>query len=335
MKKIYLFIIALLLFLIWLYFVNPQETLQNIKNINLRPAIYGFCLMIVVISLCALRLKIIINQFKPISFFQTFRIYGAASLISYYLGFQLGTPAQLYFFKKLEKINVSHTLSSLITVKIWEYNVIFFFLLFLPLFPFKLKSAATIISLFSAFYFVCVFIGLILVKKQSSLEKFWNKILFFLPSTSQSKWQNFWSSFLSGLKICLENRIISLKTIIISAIILIFQALTLIEIAGAFNLNIPFTTGILAQCLNTVLLLLPPLPAQIGNNEIYASLIFTAGFAYPKSIIAGAAILSHFLIATVILILGVFSFLSLGIGLLELKKEIEKIGGQEITNGLS
>jgi uncharacterized membrane protein YbhN (UPF0104 family) len=118
----------------------------------------------------------------------------------------------------------------------------------------------------------------------------------------------------------------------VNLIIIVFFSLIVISLDGicfyfiirAFSLPITWFQGVLAACFMNLMFILPTPPGQIGTAEMYPVLIFSWGLGFPSSVISSMAILWHFLTTTVLIVLGIYSTVTLGIDLFSVVLKVKE-----------
>jgi hypothetical protein len=83
----------------------------------------------------------------------------------------------------------------------------------------------------------------------------------------------------------------------------------------AFGLSVPLTSCFLGVCLTNLAFVLPSPPGNIGSSEWYATLVYSSGFGYDPSRVAGGALFGHAMTTLVVAVGGVLSLSGLGINL--------------------
>jgi len=85
----------------------------------------------------------------------------------------------------------------------------------------------------------------------------------------------------------------------------------------AFGLDVPLLTCVIGVCLTNLAFVLPSPPGNIGSNQWYATLVYSGGFGYDLSRVAGGALFGHAMTALVVAVGGALSLSGLGINLAE------------------
>lgn len=206
-----------------------------------------------------------------------------------------------------ERLGVSRS-SSLATIVIERlFDIVIFvalfftLMVFMPLPEWIKKSFFMLSALFGIAAAVLIVIS---VHEDKS-----GRISAFIPLPAKLKHllADFIKKFSSGLKVLKNTRLV-LVNFVLSAAVWLFESVSLLVLAKAFDINLGFTGAILVTITVSVSSILPAAPGNVGVFE-FAGMTTLAALGVPKD--AGFALTAtlHFLQLVVVFVLGFVSII--------------------------
>lgn len=308
MKKGFILILALSLFGIWLYYVDPADIAKALKRGNLKLAFLGTLLGFAGLFFKGIRLHIVLKMIKPLPLSRSQALFFASFSLDYFLSL-LGVISQVGLFLWLERIPVAKTLGMLVFLRLMDYLVIFPFLLLVVFYPTVLPaSIQQLIGLGTL-----VLLGAVaLLFTTPYLLPFIKRKAEFLGA----KLDQFYGSL---LKLTSFPVLISVAGLTLMEYAL--EAVGIWLLLQAFSVPANFSLTFFTQLFIQFFYLIPNMPAELGTHEWIIQAIFNKLFGFDRVRVGAAIIFSHFFSALYVLLSGTTSLLVLGISLKDFGKK--------------
>jgi uncharacterized protein (TIRG00374 family) len=326
-------VIGLLVLVVWLFVVGPQEILGTLRTVSPVPALLATLAWILAMSLRSFKWHTILGAIQAVPLATTGRVYWAASFLNMVFPFRVGELARSLFLKRLVDMPVAASLPSVLVDRLYSMAVMLLGLLFLPLTAFGQQAASKSaaqpgvgLSLNSLRWGLGILAGGILVTlilifvlrhKKPALLRLAERLTAFLPSSWQERLLGFVGASIDGMSVVRSDPWSMLGLLAWSTAALWADALKDQLVFRAFNLYVPLTTCFLAVCLTNLAFILPSPPGNIGSNEWYATLVYATGFGLDPILVAGGALFGHAMTALVVAAGGALALSTLGLNLAE------------------
>lgn len=320
MKKFFVFLaLGLLIFYLWARTVDWPELQELVLRARLGDAALAFGFLFLGFSFRIYRLFLLFRRFQPLSFLLLFRVFMATAFLNYFLTWNLGTPVELYLFKKFGNVSFPRSLSAIITSRIYEAMLLFGLLCFSVLSGLRISSTiAPYVWLIGGGLLFVLFMFYFVAEWEKRVTFIWRKIFFFLPESARGSVSDFISNFFQEMRAMKGDRALVLQTVLTSFAILAFEGSFMLFSARAFSIHMPALHAFLAIGLFSFSVILPHPPGQVGLAEVYLLTIFSTILSYPNTPSAGAALLAHFIATCIMGGVGGACLASLGIKMAEI-----------------
>jgi uncharacterized protein (TIRG00374 family) len=256
-----------------------------------------------------------------LSWEQGFHTVMVANLFSFLLPIRFGEILKLFIIKKIGDVSYSSSVSATLNDRFSHLLVISIFLFFTPISDFKLTNYSSAFLLFFIPFLILI-VGIYFFGKKiwKILEKWLYKIIFFYDGkkrkngdSSKDKIVIFFKDILLKTNIDAFTKANLFFIVVISALVVSTDGLCFYFIIKAFSLHLTLLQSIVAACFLTLLFILPTPPGQLGTAEVYPLMIFSWGFQMDSTVISSIAILWHLLTSAVVITLGIYSTVSIGV----------------------
>ena len=329
MNKNLKLLIALIISIIGLYFAfsgqDFESLIYNLSNVDT----YKVCIAIaLLISSClprALRWKLLVAPFEPMSFYHVF----SATMIGYFgngiLFFRLGEFLKAFVLAKEHKITVPQAFGTVITERILDLlMVLLIFLIVIPSFP--LYDEKIKIALFLSSSMIVVLVAIIVIaykldfaEKISKCKFFHNRfgIKVILPI----------QKFFEGVVVIFKNKNIFM-IIFLSIIIWGIYFYIGVIVLDACKISLGYVEVGILTVISSFIIGIPSLPGAAGtlHSGVRYALEGVFQISGPKAL--SYAIISHAISYFPLLVIGFIYFLISNVSFEEVKKS--KVINEEI-----
>ena len=329
MNKNLKLLIALIISIIGLYFAFSGQDFESLSYNFSNVDTYKVCIAIaLLISSClprALRWKLLVAPFEPMSFYHVF----SATMIGYFgngiLFFRLGEFLKAYVLAKEHKITVPQAFGTVITERILDLlMVLLIFLIVIPSFP--LYDEKIKIALFFSSSMIVVFVAIIIIaykldfaEKLSKYKFFHNRygIKVILPI----------QKLFEGVVVIFKNKnifMIMLLSILIWGMYFYIGVIVL----DACKISLGYVEVGILTVISSFIIGIPSLPGAAGtlHSGVRYALEGVFQISAPKAL--SYAIISHAISYFPLLVIGFIYFLISNVSFEEVKKS--KVINEEI-----
>ena len=323
---------AIFLFIFLNYFFDLKTTKQLLKSSKISYICLSVIFYLITLSARASKWTYILKIKDHVRWKSGYHTIMVSNFFSFIFPIRAGELLKLYIIKKVSSISYSSSVSATLNDRFSHLLIIFVFLFFTPIAGFKFSGWSSKFVIFFILFVVMLvvfyFYGVRFLDRTEmgfhALRAFFiksepkyhnpsgNRIIKFFRETLEKS--NIYS-FTKG------NLIIIL---LLSFIIVSLDGLCFFFFLKAFNLSISWFQSTLAACLLSLMFILPTPPGQVGTAEMYPLLIFSWGLGLSSAAISSAAVLWHLLTSCVLVILGIYSTVALGIGFGDLLQRTRK-----------
>lgn len=339
-------ILGLAILGIWLYWIGFQDILASLKTVAPAPALVAVLAWILSMGLRSWKWHILLLSTQKVPFSISGRIYWVSAFLNVLFPFRVGELTRSLFLKQLVDLPVSVSLPTVLVDRLYSIAVILLGLLFLPLAPFQLQTSTgptklgmhTLrwgVGIVAAIFLACL-VFLYLVRNQKTrMLSLARRALFILPDRWTNQILSFVDTMIDSMRLvqpagpgrlgggqqASSKRWAAARSALYllawSLAVLVVDAIKDHSVLRAFGLDVSITTCFLGVCLTNLAFILPSPPGNIGSSEWYATLVYSSGFGYDPSRVAGGALFGHAMTALVVAVGGALSLSGLGINLAE------------------
>jgi uncharacterized membrane protein YbhN (UPF0104 family) len=260
--------------------------------------------------------------------------------------FRVGELARSLLLKQLVNLPVSASLPTVLVDRLYSIAAILLGLLLIPLAPFQaatpagtpglgLQSIRWGIGIVAAAFLATLLALYMLRNHKARMLSLAQRVLFFLPGRWTDRMLSFADTMIDSMRfarpdgLCRPGTIrwgsgqrwaaawSALGLLAWSVAVLLVDAIKDHFVLCAFGLNVPLMACFIGVCLTNLAFVLPSPPGNIGSNEWYATLVYSTGFGYDLSRVAGGALFGHAMTTLVVAVGGALSLAGLGINLAE------------------
>lgn len=313
MKRLLLFLIGILVFVLWIYYIDPHEVWEIVKTTHLAYLGVGFVFFFISYLLKMVRWQLILKPIQVVPFIQISKYYWSCEFINNFMPLRLGELSKGAFLKKDYGLDFAQSLSTIAADRIYGIFVRLVVLCSIPLLAIDLYPFLKGYLIYATSLVTCVLLLFIfLLLKDIKTLRFLRKLLFFLPQLWVDKIAQFIETSIAAVRQVHTRKRDILLFLGISILALVAQSLRTYFFFRAVGLKLPVLIFFVTTTLSDFLVILPSPPASLGTTEWYANIIYTVGLGISKNGVAGIALLTHAIILLILALLGVWSLTSLG-----------------------
>lgn len=271
--------VGVLLILLWTRFIEVEEVLLRIRNINtLYVAFAGGCYLFAYF-IRSIRWNVLLRAQLKVSVWRSLQYSMAGNFVNYLIPIRLGEVIKAWFVKHKHGSGISRVLPSIFIDKSFDTIGIFFVLLMLPFISVQLSAPMlTLLGLLAAVFLISLAILIFAAYRKHSLIKVLQALTAWLPKRLQDKLDGFSQLFVQGLNIFDHHWSILLLSIGLTAVGVLLDGLYFWLLFRSFGVMFPFTKVLFGYTLINLSYALPQPPAQLGSNEWMMIVIFSVGF---------------------------------------------------------
>lgn len=316
MKKILLFLIGIFAFILWFYYIDPRETWQGIKKVDLSYLSLGYAFFFISHFLKILRWGLILEKIRKVPLFIVSKYYWASIFINTFMPLRVGELSKSLFLKKDYNIDISASMSSIVVDRFYGFVVRLVVICFIPFLTIDLYTYLRQYLIYVAVLSVIILVLLgISFKKHNLFLKIIDNTFFFLPHS----WKQHVLSFIEKSIITIRKIHFKKKDVflfmLLSLLGLIAQAYVAYYFFRAVNINLPIGIFIISTTIMDFLVILPSPPAGIGTTEWYTNIVYTLGLGIPKNPVASITLVAHGISLCIYGFLGCISLTAIGQGI--------------------
>ncbi|ANN64114.1 flippase-like domain-containing protein [Brachyspira hyodysenteriae] len=331
-KTIIQVIIGVAVSIICLYFafrgINIKESIEIVKNINVKYFLISLVLSILIIALRGLRWECFIPLKKPIKK----RTVVMATYIGYMgnniLPAKLGEVARAYILGMKENVSKSALIASVVTERLFDVItggiILTISVVFIPDLPQTVTYAAIALFVLSIIGFLVL---MFLVWQREFAHKVFHKIFGILPKNIGDKLIEFSCNFIDGIGFKNDPKHIFL-IFFYTFLYLIGQVCTIELLMTSFNIKATPIIALFMFAIGGFGFAVPSAPSGIGPFE-WAIIFGLSLIGVEKSIAAPYALVYHIMGIVPIVIIGFVFLFMLGIDLKTATKGDNQIEGKE------
>lgn len=272
----------------------------------------------------AVRWRVILEKTKKVGLFRIISLYSAGQVVNISMPALTGQVGRLLLFAKKESLSKSYVFSTIVIEVLFDAVTMFLFIIFLStatfVFPPEYRSVSIILAIGTALLIVLLYLILHFEKQIGVIGK---KIL-------RGRWpgvyitlKRFSKSFTKGISL-LRSTQYFFRTFMYSVASWIAHALLIYFLFKSFGFDLPIIAAVVVMVLNTLALMIPITPGNVGTFELVVVAALLA-YGVPKSDAVLFALALHILDLIPIFIMGLFFLRSEKVNL----KEIQEQGAKE------
>jgi len=312
LKRFYVFMISLVLIVLLILWIGPQQIIDAFKTANWGLLILAMIIHLVAVGLRSIRWGFIIN--KPKEFKNNFVVKTIGLFAGNFSPVRTaGEPVTAIAGKKINKISLSEGLSAGLTERFFDFIIVGLLLLISCIWLPKIRYLAIIGGILSLSFVVLIYF--INWRENASIwlyEKI-HPLIERLP-IQEEVLDNFYEKAVQLLKsmVTYTKSFTTYKNlilvIILSALSWLVECLRLLTVFYAFNLEISFVAVIIIFLLANIIGVVTVLPGGIGSIEISLTGLFVL-FGVPRALSGSIALADRLVSFWVVTVLGlIFSF---------------------------
>jgi uncharacterized protein (TIRG00374 family) len=333
-------IVGLVILGLWLYWIGIEGIVAALKTVAPVPALVATLAWVVSMGLRSWKWHILLPSTQRVSFGVSGRVYWVCAFMNLLLPFRVGELARSLLLKQLVDLPVSASLPTVLVDRLYSIAAILLGLVLIPLLPFQVSTSAGAPGLgmqsirwgigIVAAAFLITLLGLyLLCSHKAHMLRFGRRVLFMLPDRWTDRILGFVDTMVDSIRFVRadpDDRAgrglwtgawSALGLLAWSVAVLFADAIKDQFVLRAFGLNVPLLTCVMGVCLTNLAFVLPSPPGNIGSNQWYATLVYSSGFGYDLSRVAGGALFGHAMTTLVVAAGGALSLSGLGINLAE------------------
>jgi uncharacterized protein (TIRG00374 family) len=313
MKRLLIFLTGIIVFILWLFYVDLREVWEIARATNLAYLTTGFFFFYLSYVLRIQRWQMVLRPILPLPFWGISKYYWASEFINTFTPLRLGEVSKAALLKRDYGIDFGESLSTVVVDRFYGILVRVLVLCCLPLLAINLYPFLKGYLIYAAFLTGCLtLVPALLLVSSGKMLKYLTGMLKFLPPIWLERTIHFVESSLEAIKKVHRRKRDSLTYLSLSALSLATQSLMTYFFFKAAGLEIPFPVFCITTTLVDCLTILPQPPGSLGTTEWYANMIYTFGLGIPKNGVAAITLLTHALGLGILAVLGTASLGSIG-----------------------
>lgn len=322
LKIIFNTILGLVLIYIWSRFVNIQEILATLSQVNLLFLLPVLLFMLLSPTLRALRLKIFLSEIKKIKFLDLIFLNGAAMMLNFFIPIRAGEVAKGIYLNTHYQLPLGKSIIWIFIDRFVDFLVVLMLTGVLFFFVSTTLSTAFIIVIISILGFALLLTYLIIFQTYTA-RKLFNFLRHLLIVNSIKIYFDKFSSFILDTFSILRRQPKDLG-LMVGVTILAYMADAAIWFFAFLSLGVQqsYLKMYLGQMLSALTYLIPAAPGYVGSAEASGLLILSGIFGIQANLASAMTVLFHITSAIFVLIFGLISVYSLKINVGELFKRV-------------
>jgi len=310
---------------LWIHLINWDEFLGFFHNFDLKLVLVFSGFYVLAYFFRSWRWKIIIKPVEKLGFGESFFIFMTGLLINYLIPVRAGELTKSFILKVRHKTPISASLPTILIDKISDLFPIILIMMLIPLIGIQLNQTLNIIIILLLLIFV-FFLGFLYfsVNHQSTALKILNFFLKIFPRHLQTKFQEFFGSFVEGMGVMQKRHIDNILVSLLTLAAVFSEAIYIFMVFKAFGADISYQKILFGYTLMNLTYILPTPPAQVGSNQFMWVLIFSFALGVDKNLTAAAVTFSHLLTTIWIFLIGAISLFTLKIKFSDLLPKLKK-----------
>ncbi|MBI2011658.1 flippase-like domain-containing protein [Candidatus Daviesbacteria bacterium] len=309
-------LIGVVLIFIWLQFIDGSKLLDTLKKVDLKYTLVFFILYASSSVVRALRLKVILDEFK-IPWKNLIFLNFLSQLLSFFIPIRAGEISKSVYLNTQYSLPLGKTIIWILIDRFFDFWFALAAIGILINFTSsKLPSNFTQILVIILGIFTLV--SILVITQVNFFKKLLRLLssLFFLKIL-KNKFLSFSFNILDGFAVLRKNPWQILSLLGLTAFAFLLDGLIWLFLFLAFGLNITLIQAYLGNLLSALTFLIPSAPGYIGSAEASALAIFSGILGLNSNIVAASTVLGHILTTLALLILGIGAiyFLKFDLGL--------------------
>lgn len=305
--------------------VDKNEIINSFSNINYIYLMPVIVLQFLTTILRAFRLKILYDPLEKIDILKVYGINCVGYLFIFLIPMRLGEFIIPYLIKKNTKISLSSAMAAIVVER---FTDLFILLILLTVsisdtvMPIWLEKS----KIYLGFFFLLGFAGMIFIYTNPNLFLgILLKIIKIFPHSVTIKIELIFREFIKGLS-SINSFYSILKLLLISSIIWLLSAYTILNVLNIFNIDLKFSQSVLVMSINTIGIALPSGPGMIGNFQYSCILAFEL-FGINRSLGFAIGNFYYFIGIGFTILIGICFLPHVNLSYQEIKHDIKRILG--------
>lgn len=313
---------GILLVFIWLKFVNLEEVLKTLSDLQIINIVPIFVFMFVSPLIRSIRLKIFLRPVAKINLLDLTFLNGFALMLNFLVPIRGGEIAKAIYLGSKYNLPVTKGLVWIFLDRFVDFLVVLMLSVIL-LFLIPTSLNITFITIITIIFLLGLILSYLVVFQSQKARKLFKLLSNFLIVRSiKLYFDKVCEFFLDSLSILKRGK--GELFLLFSISVLAYGADALIIYFGfiAINSHLSFLNSYLAQLLTALTYLIPSPPGYVGLTESSGLLVFSGVLGLDKNLASSVAVLLHVLIAIFVMIFGLISIYFLKIDLGSILKKI-------------
>lgn len=292
---------GLVFLVVWLRFIEWDQLLSYLRQIDLRFVALMFVLGIASSIFRVLRFKIFLKPLVDVPLKTIFVISLAANLFNFLLAMRAGELSKGYYLKKLYGSSFIKATSVVVVDRIADFLVLVFIILLIGTSGYRgYFSLPLLVAVFS----LPILLLYLLAWEGTRLFSVFESMMLKLNFPYRDKIFPLFDNLIKGFAVARRAPRTLLLVFVLTFALTAVGAVGLLFLFMAFGVKITFLSALLTISLFTLAFLLPSAPAYIGTVEVAGSAIFILVLGLDKNLAASIALFYHVYSAFVIGIMG-------------------------------
>jgi len=330
-KELWGSIIALLLLAYCLKDISADEIKLLIARVDFYFLIPALLMEFVLMAVKGIRWRTIVEKTKKIPIFRAITLFSAGQVVNIVMPVLTGQVGRMLLFAKKENLSKTYVFSTILLEVLFDAISLLGLILILSLafvFPPEYRSLSYAIAIVTVSVFVFLYVVLLLKKKigtlgRNQLRDRWPGVYLTLARFSRS--------FTRGIAL-LRSTQYFFRTLILSLAAWAAHILVVYFLFRSFGFQLPFATAIVIMVVNTLALMIPITPGNVGTFEL-AVVAPLLAFKIAKSDAVLYALALHLLDVIPIFVLGFIFLNTEKMTIKEIREEGEKEEFPDETDG--
>lgn len=286
--------IGVILVLVWLRFINLEELIRVLKTVKIEYALLFFVFFIAASCCRALRLKLLLSEFK-IPYFKVLPLHFLGQFLSFMIPLRLGELTRSVYLSTQYNLPMGKSVVWILIDRFLDFWVHFLLIGILVLvLPISLYSGLNLVvySLLVLFA-VATFLVLVLPRFTRRLVEIISFVFIFRKA--QNIFRKTAYTIIEGFEILDRHPLELLFLLILTVGAILSDALIWYFVLLSFGINLGFLTTWLGSMINTLTFIIPAAPGFVGSAEAAGLAVFSGILGIDPTTASAATVLSHVL----------------------------------------
>lgn len=315
------------LILIWGYYFDFENLVNNIKELNYFYLIFSLAFYIMAYFVRSYRWNRLLKTIKKFSVWQTYIWSLAGNFVNYLIPIRAGEVAKAVIVKKTTNTSISLILPSIFIDKFFDTVGIFVILLMMPFLDIEIVPVLQwLIGMLIFVFIIGMFVLLYAVIAEEKLKTMLKKFFSFIPNKIEDKVFSVIELFVEGTAMFKHNGRTIFEVIGLTVVGVLLDGLYFYFMFRAFGFaDVSLVLIFFGYTLLNLSYILPQPPAQLGSNEWLMSIIFVSGIGMLQAQANSLILVAHILTGIIVTVMGIMSLSMVGMKIVECFTTDEKL----------